>query len=40
MKNPKMWGAIIAVILAVVGAVTQMDLRGAVCGSESAAESK
>lgn len=40
LKNPKVWGSIIAIILAIVGAVTQMDLKGAVCGSDQALESK
>ncbi len=37
LKNPKVWGSVIAILLAIVGAVTQMDLKGAVCGSESSA---
>jgi hypothetical protein len=36
LKNPKIWGSIIAIVLAVVGALTQMDLKGAVCGEASA----
>lgn len=35
LKNPKLWGAIVAVVLAVVGAAVGMDIKGAVCSQES-----
>jgi len=40
VKNPKMWAAIIAIVLALVGAFTGMDLKKAVCDGDAAAAEK
>lgn len=41
LKSPKMWAAIIGIGLALVGAVTGMDLKKAMCeGEVSTSESK
>jgi hypothetical protein len=33
-KNPKLWGLIITVVLALVGAFTGMDIKKSICGDE------